>query len=224
MHFRPSNQPHSIDDPRPPRLPFPISPAWRHNSGHLQRFSGKESAISRSLFARLLQRFSPPIDRRDRREFLRASAAAGATLLLPRGGRAQSRADTDGGGGRVVIVGAGLAGLSCGCELAEAGYDVTILEASKRIGGRVITFDEFVPSTIVEGGGEWIGANHPTWAAYGDRFELTFVEDEEDELDQPLRLDGRALTAGEAEALYEEMEAAYRTLHNDAADIDADQP
>lgn len=36
----------------------------------------------------------------------------------------------------VIIVGAGLAGLSCGFELAELGYRPLLLEASSRLGGR----------------------------------------------------------------------------------------
>jgi phytoene dehydrogenase-like protein len=40
---------------------------------------------------------------------------------------------------RVVIVGAGLAGLCCARELATAGIDVVILEASDDVGGRVRT-------------------------------------------------------------------------------------
>lgn len=38
-----------------------------------------------------------------------------------------------------VVVGAGLAGLSCAARLAESGLDVAVLEASDRVGGRVAT-------------------------------------------------------------------------------------
>ena len=41
-----------------------------------------------------------------------------------------------GGGARVVILGAGVAGLSAAWELGKAGYACTILEARDRIGGR----------------------------------------------------------------------------------------
>ncbi len=39
----------------------------------------------------------------------------------------------------VIVVGAGLAGLACAVELAEAGRTVTVLEASDGVGGRVRT-------------------------------------------------------------------------------------
>jgi monoamine oxidase len=44
-----------------------------------------------------------------------------------------------GAGKRVVILGAGIAGLTAGYELQKAGYDVTILEAKARPGGRSYT-------------------------------------------------------------------------------------
>ena len=48
----------------------------------------------------------------------------------------------NGSGKRVVILGAGLAGLTAGWELQHAGHDVTILEAQLHPGGRVHTIRE----------------------------------------------------------------------------------
>jgi squalene-associated FAD-dependent desaturase len=42
--------------------------------------------------------------------------------------------------GSVVVVGAGLAGLSCACRLAQRGYRVTVLEARGRLGGATFSF------------------------------------------------------------------------------------
>lgn len=43
--------------------------------------------------------------------------------------------------GRVVVVGAGFAGLSCAVELAAAGADVTLLEQDGRVGGKARTLE-----------------------------------------------------------------------------------
>ena len=43
---------------------------------------------------------------------------------------------------RVVVVGAGLGGLSAACHLAGRGHDVTVLERAPEAGGRVTAFDE----------------------------------------------------------------------------------
>lgn len=44
---------------------------------------------------------------------------------------------------RIVIIGAGMAGLTAGLLLHEAGHDITILEAQNRLGGRVYTYHGF---------------------------------------------------------------------------------
>jgi monoamine oxidase len=41
--------------------------------------------------------------------------------------------------GKVLILGAGVAGLACAYELGKAGYDCTVLEAQNRVGGRNFT-------------------------------------------------------------------------------------
>ena len=43
---------------------------------------------------------------------------------------------------KIIIIGAGMAGLSAGYELSQAGHDITILEARTIPGGRVHTIRE----------------------------------------------------------------------------------
>jgi monoamine oxidase len=60
---------------------------------------------------------------------LNAPPASAEPFELPRAGRQRS----------VVILGAGIAGLVAAYELRRAGWDVTVIEARSRIGGRVWT-------------------------------------------------------------------------------------
>jgi monoamine oxidase len=63
----------------------------------------------------------------------------------------------------VVIVGAGMAGLTAARALAEAGLRVLVVEAQERIGGRILT--QHVGSEALELGAEFIhGRPHELWA------------------------------------------------------------
>ena len=62
---------------------------------------------------------------------------------------------------RVVVVGAGLAGLRATEVLRAAGCDVTVIEGGHRVGGRVRSMSApFVAGQVVESGAEWIDSIH----------------------------------------------------------------
>ncbi|HEX3783765.1 MAG TPA: FAD-dependent oxidoreductase [Pseudonocardiaceae bacterium] len=56
----------------------------------------------------------------------------------------------------VVVVGAGLAGLSAARSLVAAGRDVVVLEASDRVGGRTLNH-QLADGQVVEAGGQFVG-------------------------------------------------------------------
>lgn len=177
--------------------------------------------MARSLFARLHQRHAPTrTDGITRREMLARTLAASAGLLLSSRGSAQpaSRA-------RVVVIGGGFSGLAAAFELRSAGHDVRVVEARNRVGGRVLSFTDFVPGKVVEGGAELVGSNHLTWMAYAKRFGLKFLDVTEEDAEAPVLVEGRRLSATESAALWEEMDAALATMNADAATVpDADRP
>src|SRR6266566_905716 len=72
-----------------------------------------------------------------RREALKIAGALLVTGLTSVHTRSQTRRAK-----KIIVGGAGIAGLSCAYELMKRGHDVTVLEASGRTGGHVRTVRE----------------------------------------------------------------------------------
>ena len=83
------------------------------------------------------------------------------------------------GGGvkkRVIVIGAGLAGLCAAYELEALGHDVTVLEAQDRPGGRVHTLrSPFSDGLYAEAGASRIPTSHDLTLAYARLFALPLV-------------------------------------------------
>ncbi|MGH8875620.1 MAG: flavin monoamine oxidase family protein, partial [Acidimicrobiia bacterium] len=78
----------------------------------------------------------------------------------------------EGGPKRVIVIGAGLAGLVAGYELLRMGHDPLILEAQNRVGGRVFTLRDFAPGLYAEAGAMRIPRAHDLTLAYCEEFGL----------------------------------------------------
>src|SRR5581483_2478161 len=62
----------------------------------------------------------------------------------------------------ILVIGGGIAGLAAAVELARSGKRVTLLEANRRLGGRIFTLRR--GRTPIELGAEFIhGGNQPFW-------------------------------------------------------------
>ena len=83
-----------------------------------------------------------------------------------------------------------------------------------------------MPGKHVEGGGELVGSNHPTWVSYAERFKLSFLDvTEEEDFDFPMRLGGKVIESEEAGRIWEELDEAVNQMNADAAKIaDPHQP
>lgn len=76
---------------------------------------------------------------------------------------------------RIVVVGAGFAGLACADRLVTLGHDVTVLEARDRVGGRVWS-QELIPGepdSVIERGAEFVLEGYTVMREIGQRFGLT---------------------------------------------------
>jgi monoamine oxidase len=111
-----------------------------------------------------------------RREFLREGLFA-ATALAPASAflRASDWTRLDSGltPQKIIVIGAGLAGLSAAYELTQAGHDLTVLEARNRPGGRVHTLrDPFPEGLYAEAGATRIPDHHHFTLKYAELFSL----------------------------------------------------
>src|SRR5215218_10917381 len=147
-----------------------------------------------------------------RRQVLGAAGASALSLAAwtPRAPAATSD--------RIVIVGAGLAGLTCAYRLKQAGVSAELHEASDRLGGRCWSIrGAFGPGLVAEHGGELIDTGHIDIRQLAK--ELGFVSDNllqgETNGTEPLYyFDGRPYTYEEANADYD---AVYQKVHKDVS-------
>ena len=94
---------------------------------------------------------------------------------------------------KAVVVGGGLSGLTAALALRANGWDVAVLEARSRVGGRVHTLHSpFTDGLHVEAGGESIDDNHVQIQAMARRYGLALAKRPSDKLLQAaVMLDGK---------------------------------
>lgn len=137
------------------------------------------------LFRKLSRLATSALAKRDetlgitRRKFLELATLSAASGVLA---RCSGPPLADDPGPRVVVVGAGLAGLHCAHRLHQAGVDVTVYEAANRVGGRTFTArGEFPGGLIAELGGELIDSNHVTLHALAEELDIPLDDRFDDE-------------------------------------------
>jgi monoamine oxidase len=108
-----------------------------------------------------------------RRSFLGGTAAAAGLALAGRPRRAFAAPARNARDGEVLVVGAGIAGLTAAWRLHQAAVPVRVLEAQDRAGGRMYSLRDFFPEgQVCELGGELIDTRHVHVRALAEELEI----------------------------------------------------
>lgn len=146
-----------------------------------------------------------------RRALLKGIAAAGMASALPRPAHAFA-------GGRVAIIGGGIAGLSALHHLREAGIDAHVYEGRARTGGRMFTHRP-AGGTAFEVGGQLVNTDHDDMQALCRHFNVPLVDRKAEPHDTLILGDGRLLRDAE---LAEGLRGIAAQIDKDSARLDKD--
>lgn len=115
---------------------------------------------------------------------------------------------------KVIIVGAGSAGLTAGEILAKSEIDFTVLEASNTFGGRIRSLESFADIPI-ELGAEWIHGKYSIWHDLVKSLNINIRKDEIDlenyyQIDEELKSSSKL----EEDEGFQIIEEVYEDLEN----------
>jgi monoamine oxidase len=152
--------------------------------------------------------------RSTRRQFL---AGAGVTVAgLSALGRFAPRA-YGAGQPKIVVVGAGLAGLTCAYRLQQAGLVAQVYEASTRIGGRCWSYRSEFGGQVAEHGGELIDQGHTGVRQLAQELKLdldNLLSAQKNGTEDFFYLSGKPYLYDE---LVDDLNGIYQKLHKDVS-------
>lgn len=110
-----------------------------------------------------------PIDRRNLIKLLASSPALSSQSVLSQSSGARKK---------VIVAGAGIAGLACAYKLAKSNFDVVVLEAAGRSGGHILTIhDRLADGLYADAGAEhFYRPGYDQLWTYIDEFQLPVIE------------------------------------------------
>ena len=155
--------------------------------------------------------------RHTRRQALKRAGALGGGLAAAQalGWVPGARADQH---ERVVIVGAGLAGLSCAYTLGRAGIAAEVYDAADRVGGRCWTLrGAFRDGQVAEHGGELIDQGHTHIRQLSQELGLkldNLLQGEQNGTEPLFHFDGKPYTYVQAT---DDLKKAWQKIHSDVS-------
>ena len=149
-----------------------------------------------------------------RRQLLAGGAGAAAIAAASRFAPAARAA----GSPRIVVVGGGLAGLSCAYRLKQAGYTAQVHEAADRVGGRCWTIrGAFADGQIAEHGGELIAQGHTAVRQLAGQLGLkltNLLSAERNGTEATYYFDGKPYSVAQATS---DLKAIWQQVHSDVS-------
>lgn len=125
----------------------------------------------------------------------------------------------------IIIIGAGFAGCMAGWLLEKAGHNVTIIEATERIGGRVKSLYNFSQGRVIEEGAEFINGFDSHWISLARHFGLILngvpTEQQFDlmGLDNILTINGHNISGNKLKEIETEVHTVLMRISKHAAII-----
>lgn len=158
-----------------------------------------------------------------RRKFMKSTAVAGLAGMVGQSMAFPALAGPRKSALRVVIIGAGIAGLNAAYQLKKAGVKATVYEAGPRVGGRMLS------TTIADGltidlGAELINTDHPDMLALAKEFRIGLFDKLKDAAHLPYPkeayfFDGASYSQAQ---LVEDLRPIAAQISDDAKLIDKD--
>ncbi len=124
---------------------------------------------------------------------------------------------------RVIVVGAGLAGLSAAYNLHLADVDVVVVEARPRVGGRVSTV-ALSDGNYCESGGEFVSPGHARFLHYAGIFNIGLEDSKFYEHPGSMLFGQRAMTQAQAQKALADVDRVFDTIAGDADAVDPEAP
>ena len=147
----------------------------------------------------------------NRRDFLKILGASSVGIALSSNSIFAQRRKKS-----CVIIGAGFSGLAAAYKLKNAGWNVTVLEARDRIGGRVFSYSLPQNKNLVcELGAEWVGESHERLKALCADFKIPL---QKHQFDDYLLQNGKVSRPGawgfspQAKTAFDKAKAQYEKL------------
>jgi monoamine oxidase len=158
-----------------------------------------------------------------RRSFLKGTMALGATGLLTSCLSSNKTAKPGSNNTNIAIIGAGIAGLNAAYQLKKAGLSSTVYEASKRVGGRMLSI-EWDDGLQIDLGAELINTDHQDMLELAEELNVKLFNRVEDiqNLGLPVvayYFEGKSILEAE---LVEDLRLIAEQISSDAALLDKD--